>query len=163
MSERDTISLAELHAQVGGEPRYSRWFTIDQKRIDAFAEVTEDWQFIHCDPEKAAREAPFGGTIAHGFLSLSMLSAMVYDADPELEGVAMGINYGFNRIRFTHPVKAGQKVRAKFTTLKVDEKSPTNIVKTTKVEVEIDGEQRPALTAEWLGLSILEKRETTET
>ncbi|MEE9314595.1 MAG: MaoC family dehydratase, partial [Rhizobiaceae bacterium] len=106
MSELKTITLDELKAQVGGEPRYSRWFTLDQSKIDTFADSTEDWQFIHCDPEKA-KHTPFGGTVAHGFLTLSMLSAMSYDSEAIIEGTAMGINYGFNRIRFTSPVKAG--------------------------------------------------------
>ena len=157
MNENETISLADLHKQVGGEPRYSKWYTIDQSKIDAFADATDDWQFIHSDPERAAKETPFGGTIAHGFLSLSLLSAMSYETEPEIEGTTMGINYGFNKIRFTAPVKVGARVRGKFVTAKVDEKSPTNILKTMKVEVEIEGEKRPALTAEWLGLSILEK------
>ena len=157
MSAPETISLDELKAKVDSEPRYSRWYEIDQSRIDKFADVTEDWQFIHVDAERAAKETPFGGTIAHGFLSLSMLSAMSYETEAKLVGIAMGINYGFNKIRFTNPVKAGQKVRGKFTTLKVDEKSPTNILTITKIEVEIEGEKRPALIAEWLGLTILEK------
>ena len=76
MNENETISLADLHKQVGGEPRYSKWYTIDQSKIDAFADATDDWQFIHSDPERAAKETPFGGTIAHGFLSLSLLSAI---------------------------------------------------------------------------------------
>ena len=156
MSELKTITLDEKKAQVGGEPRYSSWYELTQDRIDKFADVTEDWQFIHVDPDKAA-QTPFGGTIAHGFLSLSMLSAMSYETEAKLKNIAMGINYGFNKIRFTSPVKAGQKVRGKFTTLKVDEKSPTNILTTTKIEVEIEGEKRPALMAEWLGLTILEK------
>ena len=156
MSERKTITLDELKAAVGGESRYSKWFDVTQDRIDKFADVTEDWQFIHVDPEKAAK-TPFGGTIAHGFLSLSLLSAMSYDSEFSLENIAMGVNYGFNKVRFSAPVKVGARVRGKFTTVKVDEKSPTNILTTTKVEVEIEGESRPALTAEWLGLSILSK------
>ena len=156
MSDRKTITLDELKAAAGGQARYSKWFDVTQERIDQFADVTEDWQFIHVDPEKAAK-TPFGGTIAHGFLSLSLLSAMSYDSEASLENLAMGVNYGFNKIRFTAPVKVGARVRGKFTTMKVDEKSPTNILTTTKVEVEIEGENRPALTAEWLGLSILSK------
>ena len=154
----NTISLEELKSRIGGEPRYSRWFTVDQERIDQFADVTEDWQFIHCDPEKAA-ETPFGGTIAHGFLSLSLLSAMSYDSEPAIEGAEMGINYGFNKIRFTSPVKVGSRVRAKFTTRAVEEKTPTMILTTTGIIVEIEGESRPALSAEWLGMTIL-KEET---
>ena len=154
----NTISLEELKSRIGGEPRYSRWFNVDQERIDRFADVTEDWQFIHCDPEKAA-ETPFGGTIAHGFLSLSLLSAMSYDSEPAIEGAEMGINYGFNKIRFTSPVKVGSRVRAKFTTRAVEEKTPTMILTTTGIIVEIEGESRPALSAEWLGMTIL-KEET---
>ena len=154
----NTISLEELKSRIGGEPRYSRWFTVDQERIDRFADVTEDWQFIHCDPEQAA-ETPFGGTIAHGFLSLSLLSAMSYDSEPAIEGAEMGINYGFNKIRFTSPVKVGSRVRAKFTTRAVEEKTPTMILTTTGIIVEIEGESRPALSAEWLGMTIL-KEET---
>ena len=154
----NTISLEELKSRIGGEPRYSRWFTVDQERIDRFADVTEDWQFIHCDPDKAA-ETPFGGTIAHGFLSLSLLSAMSYDSEPAIEGAEMGINYGFNKIRFTSPVKVGSRVRAKFTTRAVEEKTPTMILTTTGIIVEIEGESRPALSAEWLGMTIL-KEET---
>ena len=154
---QNTITLDELQAQVGAGPRHSRWYTLDQKRIDAFADATEDWQWIHTEPERAAH-TPFGGTIAHGFLTLSMLSAMTYDATPAVEGAAMGVNYGFNRIRFTNPVKAGQKVRAKFITRDVTERSPGNWVTTTGVTVEIDGENRPALTAEWIGLTVMETK-----
>lgn len=154
----DTISLDELKAQVGGEPRYSRWFTLDQKRIDLFADVTEDWQFIHVKPEEAA-QTQFGGTIAHGFLSLSMLSAMSFDCEKPLENTEMGVNYGFNKIRFTAPVAVGSRVRGKFTTLKVDQKSATNILVTKRVDVEIENSGRPALTSEWLGLTVLKKED----
>ena len=148
------MTLDELKAQVGGEPRHSRWYEIDQSRIDAFADVTEDHQWIHVDAERAA-DTPFGGTIAHGFLTLSMLSAMTYDAGEEIEGATMGVNYGFNRVRFTNPVKSGQRVRAKFVTREVVERSPGNWMTTTGVTVEIEGESRPALTAEWLGLTVM--------
>lgn len=155
MSERpEPISLDELKAQVGAEPRLTRWFTIDQSRIDTFADVTEDWQFIHVDQERAA-ETPFGGTIAHGFLSLSMLSAMSYGTERPIAGTEMAINYGFNKVRFTSPVKSGARIRGKFITRAVDEKTPTNILITRGVTVEIEGESRPALTAEWLGYIVL--------
>ena len=150
----DMITLDELKAQAGGEPRYSKWFTLDQSKIDTFADATEDWQWIHVDQDKA-KHTPFGGTIAHGFLTLSMLSAMAYSADKPVEGAVMAMNYGFNRIRFTNPVKAGQRVRAKFQTREVAERSPNNWMTTTGVTVEIEGVDRPALTAEWLGLTIM--------
>ena len=156
MSDAKTITLEELNAQVGGEPRYSRWYELDQSRIDTFADVTEDWQFIHLDKEKAAK-TPFGGTIAHGFLSLSMLSAMSYDCELPVEGTAMGINYGFNKVRFTSPVKAGSKIRAKFVTKSVDQKTENSLLITRGVTVEIENEPRPALTADWLGYTVLEK------
>lgn len=154
MSERNTITLDELKSRVDGDPIYSKWFELTQDRIDKFADVTEDWQFIHIDPEKA-KHTPFGGTIAHGYLTVSMLSAMSYDCVEALEGAAMVVNYGFNKLRFTNPVKAGGKVRAKFVVKNVDEKSATNILTTYDVTVEIEGEKRPALMAEWLGLTIL--------
>ncbi len=155
MDQRETISLEQLQAQVGGEPRYSRWYTLDQSRIDQFADVTDDWQFIHVDPKKAA-ETPLGGTIAHGFLTVSMLSAMSYDCEKPLEGTAMAINYGFNRLRFTSPVKSGSRVRAKFITKAVEQKTANSVLITRGVTVEIENETRPALTAEWLGYTVLE-------
>mgnify|MGYP000912619296 CR=1 FL=1 len=157
MDTSETISMEQLLAQVGGEPRYSRWYTLDQDRIDRFGDVTEDWQFIHVDPERAAK-TPFGTTIAHGFLSLSMLSTMSYDSEKPLSGTAMGINYGFNKIRFTSPVKAGARVRAKFVTKAVDQKTENSVLITRTVTVEIEDETRPALTAEWLGYTVLEKQ-----
>ncbi|EFL89020.1 MaoC family dehydratase [Ahrensia sp. R2A130] len=151
----DTITLDELKAQVGGDPRHSEWYTLDQSRIDAFAAATDDHQFIHCDPE-AAKNTPFGGTIAHGFLSLSMLSTMSYDSEKALENTAMAINYGFDKVRFTSPVASGKRVRAKFITRAVEEKGD-GILVTRGVTIEIEGESRPALTAQWLGYTVLEK------
>ena len=156
MDLNDTISLDELQAQVGGEPRYSRWYVIDQKRIDTFADVTEDWQYIHVDAERAA-QTPFGGTISHGFLTLSLLSAMSYETEKPLNGTAMGINYGFNKVRFVSPVKVGSKVRAKFVTRSVDQKTENSVLITRDVTVEIEGESKPAIKAEWLGYTVLEK------
>lgn len=140
----------DLKGMIGKEVGTSKWFLIDQSRIDQFADVTEDWQFIHVDPEKA-KETPFGGTIAHGFLTLSMLSAMVYDGGPEVDGVIMGVNYGFDKVRFVSPVKEGSKVRAVFTILAVEDKSPIEIQTTLGVTVEVEGQDKPALVAEWLG------------
>src|SRR5579862_3131717 len=107
------LALDEFRALAGGEPLVSRWFVLDQPRIDAFAEVTEDRQFIHIDPE-GARATPFGGAIAHGFLTLSMLSALAMDALPRIEGRAMGVNYGFDKVRFVSPVRAGARIRGRF-------------------------------------------------
>ena len=144
-----TLTLDEMRALTGKPLGTSSWFTLDQKRIDAFADVTEDWQFIHCDPD-AARDTPFGTTIAHGFLTLSMLSAMVYEM-PVLGGVAMGVNYGFNKVRFLNPVPSGARIRAHFTLTRLDESRPGEITTTMDVSVEIEGQDKPALIAEWIG------------
>ena len=147
---RAKTNLAEIEAGVGKEVGVSRWITIDQARIDAFGKLTEDLYFIHMDPERAKKETPFGGAIAHGFLTLSMLSAMAYDALPEVEGRTMGMNYGFDKIRFLSPVPAGSRVRGHFTISQVEKKSPQQIVVRYAVSVEIEGKPKPALAAEWL-------------
>jgi acyl dehydratase len=156
---KNEITIEELKAQIGAEPVTSSWMMIDQSRIDQFADVTEDHQFIHIDEKRAKDETPFGGTIAHGFLTLSVLSAFTMEVSSNLIGTRMGINYGFDKIRFLSPVKSGSRVRAHFKTLEVMEKSPTNILVNTEVTVEIEGETRPALIAHWLGLTILEDKE----
>ncbi len=151
----NTITRAELDAMVDGAERISPWMVIDQSRIDLFADVTEDPQFIHVDAERAKRETPFGGTIAHGFLSLSVLSKFAIDVEPSLENALMGINYGLNKVRFLNPVKSGSRIRGRFITRKIEQRSPQQIMTTTDVTVEIEGETKPALIAEWLGLIIL--------
>ncbi|MEM7300405.1 MAG: MaoC family dehydratase [Pseudomonadota bacterium] len=152
---RSTISLDEHKASVGGEARISDWFFVDQDRINAFADVTEDPQFIHIDVERAKAETPFGGTIAHGFLTLSMLSKFAIEVLPTIEGTAMGINYGFEKVRFLNPVPAGGRIRAHFQTKNVAEKGPGRVLTTTEVIVEIEGHDKPALVAEWLGMTVL--------
>ncbi|MGB3866533.1 MAG: MaoC family dehydratase [Xanthobacteraceae bacterium] len=137
---------------VGKEIGLSAWHTVDQSRIDAFADVTEDHQFIHIDPERAARETPFGATVAHGFLTLSLLSVFSYEALPKIEGAAMGVNYGFDKLRFVSPVRAGSRVRGRFTLTEAKMRSPNELLSRTSVTVEIDGEAKPALVADWLGL-----------
>lgn len=129
-------------------PSLSRWYEIGQDRITAFADVTEDWQFIHLDQE---RMAPQGGTMAHGFLTLSMLSAMSYDVQPEIPGMVQGLNYGFDRIRFVSPVRAGQRIRGRFSVTEVVEK-PGRYDVTWDVTVEIDGADRPAIVATWINV-----------
>ncbi len=129
-------------------PCLSRWYEIGQERINAFADVTEDWQFIHLDEE---RMAPQGGTMAHGFLTLSMLSAMSYDVQPEIPGMVQGLNYGFDRIRFVSPVRAGQRIQGRFTVADVVEK-PGRYDVTWDVTVEIDGAERPAIVAKWINV-----------
>ncbi|CUH65417.1 putative enoyl-CoA hydratase 1 [Thalassovita gelatinovora] len=144
-----TISREEFEALLGKEMGVSDWFTIDQSRIDQFADCTEDHQFIHVDPEAAAK-TPFGSTIAHGFLTLSMLSAMVYQM-PSIEGVVMGVNYGFEKVRFVSPVKVGARIRARFVLAAFDEIRPGEFQSMMDVTVEIEGQEKPALVAQWLG------------
>jgi acyl dehydratase len=154
LSKRRAIAIDEYIALAGSEIGVSRWFTIDQKRIDAFAEITEDRQFIHIDPE-AARATPFGGTVAHGFLTLSMLSAFAIDALPGIEGRAMGVNYGFDKLRFPSPVPEGARIRGRFVLESVTRRSPVEFLSRMNVTVEIEGSSKPALVADWLGLSVL--------
>ncbi len=155
---RPKVSLASLEARVGTEIGVSRWFEVTQARINAFADSTEDWQFIHVDPE-AAKATPFGGPIAHGFLTLSLLSAMAYDAMPRVEGVAMGVNYGFEKVRFISPVRAGARVRGRFRLEALTARSAAERQVRTAVTVEIEGEVKPALIAEWLSLYVLGAKE----
>ena len=144
-------SLDEIRGRIGEEVGISGWLTVDQSRIDAFAEATEDRQFIHTDTAAAA-QGPFGETIAHGFLSLSLLSRMAAEAILLPEGLKMAVNYGFDRVRFLAPVRSGRRVRGRFTLDSVEEKAPGQILMRHTVTVEIEGEERPGLTAEWLGL-----------
>ena len=137
-----------------GQPEgESDWFLVDQARIDAFAEVTEDRQFIHVDPELAAELSPWGTTIAHGFLTLSLLShlASTIPQDPRtLEGIVMGVNYGFEKVRFVAPVKVDSRVRASSVLSAVDQKDANTLQVTRTMTVEIEGEAKPALVAEWV-------------
>lgn len=146
MDREDFVKL------VGQEIGVSGWITIDQARIDAFAHATNDHQFIHVDPERAKRETPFGGTIAHGFLSLSVLSGLAYEVMPALNGAAMSINYGFDKVRFLTPVRAGKRVRARFALSEATMRAPKELLARTATTLEIEGEPKPALIADWLGL-----------
>jgi len=152
---RSQITIEALQAKTGEVLGVSHWRTVDQPRIDGFAELTEDPQWIHTDPERAARESPFGTTIAHGFLSLSLLSAMAMDVLPAIKGQAMGINYGFDKVRFMNPVREGSKVRGTFTLLEVKQRSESEWQLRHGVTVEIEGQDKPALIAEWLSLAIV--------
>jgi acyl dehydratase len=137
---------------VGTEVGVSSWHLIDQKRIDAFAETTEDHQFIHVDPERAVRETPFGSTIAHGFLTVSMLSVFSYEALPKITGALRGVNYGFDRLRFIAPVRAGSRLRGRFTLVAAKLRGADVLESQTSVVVEIEGGAKPALVANWIGL-----------
>ena len=135
-----------LQGLIGQEVGVSRWIEVSQARIDAFADCTEDHQFIHVDPE-AARATPFGGTIAHGFLTLSLASAMSYDAVRPLDGVVMGVNYGFDKLRLLAPVPAGSRIRGRFRLLAADDKGQGRWLLTSENTVEIEGQAKPALVA----------------
>jgi acyl dehydratase len=137
---------------VGKEVGVSSWHLLDQKRIDAFADITEDHQFIHVDPERAARETPYGSTVAHGFLTVSMLSVFSYEALPKIAGALRGVNYGFDRLRFISPVRAGSRLRGRFTLKEAKLRGADVLESKTSVSVEIDGEAKPALVADWIGL-----------
>jgi acyl dehydratase len=144
-------TLDEIRSRVGEEVGVSSWLLIDQARIDTFAEATEDRQFIHVDPAAAAR-TPFSGTIAHGFLTLSLMSRMAAEAMLVPEGLRMAVNYGLDRVRFLAPVKSGKRVRGRFTLDSVEEKAAGQWLLRHTVTVEIENEYKPALTAVWLGL-----------
>lgn len=142
------MKIEDFQARVGEAIGTSRWFDIAQDRIDAFAETTEDRQFIHIDPE-AAKATPFGQTIAHGFLTLSLLAPMMEDAVDKPD-VRMSVNYGFNKVRFLNPVKSGKRVRGHFTLTELVEKRPGQWQQAVEATVEIEGEDKPALIAEWI-------------
>jgi len=149
------ISIADMRQRVGTET-IGDWVTVDQAMIDAFADATGDRQFIHVDPVAAAA-TPFGGTIAHGFLTLSLmprLAASVADA-PVVEGMRMAVNYGANKLRFLSPVRSGSRVRGRFVTLAFDERKPGNFYHLVAFTVEIEGQDTPALIAEWITLIVV--------
>jgi len=145
-------TLADIRSRVGEEIGMSGWIALDQARIDAFADTTEDRQFIHVDPAAAAAQAPFGGTVAHGFLTLSLLSRMGAEAMLLPEGAAMAVNYGLDRVRFIAPVRSGSRVRGRFVLDSVEQKAPGQWLMRHQVTVEIEGADKPALTALWLTL-----------
>ena len=147
-------ALATQQAQIGKEVGVTDWVEITQDRIDAFADVTEDHQWIHVDPERAAKQTPFGGTIAHGFLTLSLASKFAYEVLPAQPGQAMGINYGFNKLRFLNPVVTGDRVRARFKLNSVERKGDNRLLRELEMTIEIDGKDTPALVADWLGMAV---------
>jgi acyl dehydratase len=148
------MAIADLAARVGGAPFVSRWFTLDQARIDAFAAATEDRQFIHVDLV-GAKASPFGGTIAHGFLTLAMLAAMADDALPPVAGLALSLNYGFDRVRFLAPVKAGACVRGVFALAEATQRAPREWLMRYEATVDIEGADKPALVAQWLTMLVM--------
>jgi len=149
------LPIVEILARKGELTGTSPWIDVTQDMIDTFADATHDHQFIHVDPERARAETPFGGTIAHGFLSLSLLSALITSAMPRAAEAVMGINYGFDKVRFLAPVPAGCRIRGHFRLAECVERKPAEILSTYEVSVEIEGSEKPALAATWLGIAIL--------
>ena len=144
-----TMNKDNVRSLIGSELGVSGWIRIEQARIDAFADTTEDHQFIHVDPGRAAA-TPFGGTIAHGFLTLSLLPRLMADIGGGLEDAVMGLNYGFDKIRFLAPVKVNSRVRARAKLLDAQEKAPKQFLIKQEITVEIENESKPALVGEWL-------------
>ncbi len=154
MSENAQKAADAIQATIGQDPVAGDWFELTQERINDFADATLDHQFIHLDQERAA-QTPFGGTIAHGFLTLSMLVHLSSSIpnDIKLDGVLMGVNYGMNKVRFINPVPSGSRIRATATTSNVELKG--NAVDQTRImTVEIEGIDKPALIAEWIGRTV---------
>jgi acyl dehydratase len=145
------VDIAQLGELIGKE-RVSPWREVTQDMIAQFAEITGDRQWIHVDAERARRESAYGGTIAHGFLTLSLLSRMAADAILRPDGIRMGVNYGFEKVRFIAPVRSGKRVRGRFVLAAFEEKRPGRYQFTHNVTVEIEGEDKPALVADWIGL-----------
>lgn len=147
MSRRE-LTLEDYAGLTGREIGLSNWFGMSQDRIDAFAAATEDWSYIHVD---GARAAPmFGGTVAHGFLTLSMIGAMAIDALPKIADRRMAVNYGFDRVRLITPVPSGSFIRGRFVLSGIDDRGPGGIVTRIRVTVEIRDVEKPALVADWL-------------
>ncbi|MDB5591942.1 MAG: MaoC domain protein dehydratase [Enterovirga sp.] len=148
-------TVEELGLRVGQEIGVSPWRLVAQVDLDRFADATDDHQFIHVDPRRAEAETAFGGTVAHGFLTLSLLSAFAREALPEVAGRRVGVNYGLDRVRFVAPVRSGSRVRGRFVLREVSRRGPAEMLLRHGVTVEIEGAAKPALVAEWLTLAVL--------
>ena len=145
------IPVEKLNDYIGKEIGHSDWFLINQERINQFADVTIDHQFIHVDEEKS-KKGPFGSTIAHGFLTLSLLTHLTESSRLIPEGTVMGINYGFDKVRFINPVKVNSRIRATVKPISAVERNPGQWLLKSEVNVEIENEEKPALVSEWLSL-----------
>lgn len=143
--------MPQLQALIGAAHAVSPWIVIGQPQIDSFADLTRDWQFLHVDPERAAQTA-FGGTVAHGFFTLSMLSHLFETSALPLPPVSEGVNYGFERVRFVSPVPAGARIRGRFALTGAEARADGRVLVRIAAEVEVEGADRPALVADWLAL-----------
>lgn len=153
------VTVEQTLAVIGQEIGVSPWRVVSQAMIDQFADATDDHQFIHCDPERAARETQFGGTIAHGFLLLSLLSAMTFETLPPIRGAGMGINQGFESIRFIAPVRSGARIRTRFVLAKAKARPSGWLEIVYDVTIEIENAAKPALTARWLTLTQVDPKD----
>lgn len=156
-----SIKVADLAGHVGQEIGLSPWRTVTQDIIDKFAVATDDDQFIHTDPARAA-ETPFGGTIAHGFLVLSLLSAMTYETLPSIEKSKMAINQGFDKLRFQTPVRSDARIRTRFVLADVNIRPSGMVQLAYDVTIEVEGSAKPALTARWLTISVLDPEDVRQ-
>jgi acyl dehydratase len=156
------ISLAEVRGLIGTKTGLSDWILVDQAMIDAFAHATNDHQFIHTNPARATTESSFGGTIAHGFLTLSLLSTMNYNALPKIREQTMGINYGFDKVRFMAPVKSGTRIRGHFVLADARFRGASMLMTTYEVSIEIENEKKPALTANWITIIQFDPKDRPE-
>jgi acyl dehydratase len=152
LGDAPNMELRDLVAAAGRLTVKSSWLAIDQPRIDAFAEVSGDHQFIHTDPARARAETPFGGTIAHGFLTLSLLSAFATEVMPAPRGAKLAVNYGFEKLRFLSPVRCGARIRGVFSLASFVERRPGEWLAIWNATVEIEGGDKPALAGDWLSL-----------
>jgi len=148
------VTRLELERRIGAQLGISDWFSIDQERVNRFADVTLDHQFIHVDPERA-RATPFGGTIAHGLLTLSLIVHLCLDFVPKLKNTKLLVNYGFDKVRFSAPVKVGSRIRAVGRLAEVSERRPGQVMLKIDVTIQIENEEKPALVAEWLSLHVV--------
>jgi len=150
------VTLADAQAFVGQELGVTPWLEITQHRVNLFAEATGDFQFIHTDQERARTETAFGGTIAHGFLTLSLLSMLAAQTGTiKIKDSTVAINYGLDKVRFLHPVKVGKRIRARFELLSAVEKNPNCFLLKHRATVEIEDESKPAMIAEWLSMAMI--------
>jgi acyl dehydratase len=153
----DKVTLDAYQKMVGTEIGLSDWITVSQKMIDDFSDVTGDRQFIHNNPDRAADETPFGGAIAHGFLTLSLITQMYKDTTPIITDHEVVINYGLNRIRFLAPVPSGARIRGRITLAKVEPRGTTQILTENKIVVEIENGEKPAMLGTWVTLLVKNK------
>jgi acyl dehydratase len=153
----DKVTLDAYQKMMGTEIGLSDWITVSQKMIDDFSDVTGDRQFIHNNPDRAADETPFGGAIAHGFLTLSLITQMYKDTTPIIIDHEVVINYGLNRIRFLSPVPSGARIRGRITLTKVEPRGDTQILTENKIIVEIENAEKPAMLGTWVTLLVKNK------